>query len=284
MSRTRFAILAAALALTVGGVLFILISHPPDDVIEDADDDTVTFQSVSSLPKALLHSTDTSQHWFRIQVDGNQRLIKAGQDFPASVFMHPPCSATLIGEHVLLTAAHCLGSRRRAALKLADGQKTRGPCTIYQEGASPDFSVDIALCRMETAISNIVFESLPLPNDSVNVNDEVMLTGFGANKAFKEAFLTGMTKVSRIDGSILVTNDQTFTTNGDSGGAVYRIVNGDRRVIGVNSRVASPESFATFVIPVKSTILDWQKQASAALTKNVFICGYDDNPACRLKP
>jgi hypothetical protein len=281
MSRLPVVVTAAIVVIVVAGGLYLLSRRQPQEIIQDAD--TVVFESVSTLPRRPVGFVDSQRYWYRIQIGGGIGVKAPTEPFPASVFMHPACSATLIGEHVLLTAGHCMGSRTNAAVKLPDNQRSKGPCTVFQEGTSPDFSIDIALCRMETAISSINFETLASDAITVKVGDEVMLTGFGANKEFEETFLTGMTNVSTIDGSILVTKDKVFTTSGDSGGAVYRISTTDRHLIAVNSRVADPESFATLVVPLKATIVNWQQQSSTALKKHVFICGYDDHPSCKPK-
>jgi len=225
--------------------------------------------------------------YFQIQIDGNPTKIgkpRVQEPFPASLGTWPSCSGTLIGDRVLLTAAHCLGSHTSVQITLPSGN-IKGPCEkFYSKDPQGIVMIDLALCALRSSVTQIPFESLPSDAETVALTDEVLLTGYGASSALQGQFVIGTTTVTDLRDSLMTTDGQVYTTSGDSGGAVFKLFNGQRRLVGVNNRVITGQaSFATLTGAVKQIVKDWQASASASLGIPVLVCGLDQN-ACGPKP
>jgi hypothetical protein len=179
------------------------------------------------------------------------------------------CTATLVGDRVLLTAAHCV----QGSLKIAIGtgkDKNEGDCT-----ASPDFSSDTtadwALCKMQRSIAGAKAETINADLSAVESQNELLLTGFGCMVASgpgnSGTFSIGpATVVSTPNGTnYIATFGAVAACYGDSGGPAF--VGSDtskpatRSLVSINSRGNSATTTLLSSIATHTAICFFQKWA-----------------------
>jgi hypothetical protein len=224
------------------------------------------------------------------------------------------CGATLIGPHVLVTAAHCAETTISATLvKPTDNvQVTCEIHPLYYKTKTNDALVnDWALCFIDEEIQDSLYESVAGRDDSISVGDKVRLTGLGCLSWSGNEWGTlfeGSAKVLSLKKDenspekpppiILVTSDLGFADDQgkpvpgatlcvkDSGAAAY-VESSDRTtVIGVNSFVylGTPKSgIARFSTPQFHAFLeDWTKRYEDLTGKQILICGHNlEDERCR---
>lgn len=239
--------IAATLALCCAAAL---AQPKPPKIIENNGD--IKFRAV------LDRVQDTTQP----KIGGGAELDT--RDWPATVEAKSdliPCTGTLIGAEVLLTAAHCVGHGKRATITFDNGDTVNGECRRHPDySLSSNPSLDWALCRMEKVDRwGLYFERLNLASAGIKKNSSVTLAGYGC---------VNLKKPDKVDGKLRggtaaiqsVPQPQAqwphwFTTvkatdangifacPGDSGGAVYIVrANGMRQVVAVTSAVGADES------------------------------------------
>lgn len=214
------------------------------------------------------------------------------EEWPASVYARTSddaaCSATLIGERVLLIASHCVENGMRVEFA-AHANNYRATCSQhpdYRRGKG-NITADWALCLVERPVTGVLFENVGA-HEKLQLGEEVTLSGYGCINAGGGGGNDGIFRIGRahVDGLPFETNFDVVTKGGaalcfgDSGGAAY-VVKGDRRVIfGVNSR--GDINTASY-LPAVSTpafinwAMTWSKKQN-----NVRICGlHQDALYCR---
>ncbi len=105
-------------------------------------------------------------------------------DFPSSIYMSTNgsrCSSTLIGEQVLLTAAHCVSNGGKATFKKADILYS-GKCTHHKDYQGND-TADWALCILDKPVANTTFENVLTKSDVIKVGTTILLSGYGCTYA-----------------------------------------------------------------------------------------------------
>ena len=168
------------------------------------------------------------------------------KDWPASVYASMSgarCSATVIGERVLLIAAHCVSNGGTASFSVGANNYT-SKCThspYYKNNATSDW----ALCVTNNKVTGIPYENVNQDEELFQVGDKLMLTGYGCIRAgggggndgtYRIGEAVVRQKPSGTDNDI-VTNSGAALCFGDSGGPAFFINSENKRwVVSVNSR------------------------------------------------
>lgn len=167
------------------------------------------------------------------------------KDWPASVYAaagNSRCSATLVGERVLLFAAHCV--RNGAQVSFSAGPNSyRGTCTHAPDYKS-NSTADWALCLIESPITGVEFEVVNTDPELVKVDDELTLTGYGCvnpggGGGNDGIYRTGKATVVQVPSgrsNDIVTRSGAALCYGDSGGPAFHVNGQTRKQVGVNSR------------------------------------------------
>jgi len=210
------------------------------------------------------------------------------RDFPASVWADQRCSATLIGDRVLLTAAHCFKSDMTARIRFGQAVYD-GVCDTAVKFTRGRVKADVALCLLRAPVPLNRFERISLAPDAVRVRQCLLLTGFGRRNRVKAgALIIGDSVVVSVDNGEVETSGGLLTTSGDSGGAGYRVADGRRVIVGINVRVAreTNTSYAALLSASADFITSWLAAKTKAETRTddrVWICGLN-GPAARCQP
>lgn len=208
------------------------------------------------------------------------------------------CTSSLIGDRVLLTAAHCVANGAAVTLR-RNGQQYRALCEHspgYGSGSAAAVSEDYALCAIDRSVSGVQAERINIDPGRLQVNGPVLLTGFGCTT---DQGTGGNDGIYRIGDAKIVSlpaggnNDATVTGEaglcfGDSGGPAFIMGPGSARVqISVNSRVENksptgidlgPKSFLSSTSTPKALAFfrDWSNR------NKLRICGLDPQASpCR---
>lgn len=171
--------------------------------------------------------------------------IPQAADWPASFASRQSgsgCTATLIAENVLQLAAHCVGNGRTAQI-VSNGTTYTGTCT-HAPGYNGDPTADWALCKMQTAVDRAWYEKVLQDGSKVVVGGKLKLAGAGCTTPGGNDGAFGTFRVGEATVTKIPTSDNDTVTKGgaalcfgDSGGSAFlEEANGQRWVVGVNSR------------------------------------------------
>ncbi len=209
-------------------------------------------------------------------------------EWPASVYASmsgASCSSTLIGEKVLLIAAHCVTNGGNASFTVGPNRYT-ARCTHGPDYVR-DSTADWALCLVERAVDQIPFENLNTDPSVCVVGAKLMLTGYGCVRAGGGGGNDGVYRI----GEAAIQSCPTNATNdivtrggaalcyGDSGGPAFLVTGQTRKLVSVNSRgdIRTTSYLSSVSTPkAKAFIADWKR------VNGVKICGVDgDAVRCR---
>ena len=221
------------------------------------------------------------------------------------------CTSTIVGDGVLLTAAHCLDTVLEGQIFIGDDvlkvSCERHPsyeAFAQDQTTYPAYTADFALCSTVDAEGNQVsintftrdeinFERVSDRIALVNLGTEVTLLGYGCvvpsiNTNFTSLFLgrvivTELPKITSQGGVDLLTKTEGSAAlcKGDSGGAAYMMVNGTRIIIGVNSLGDNVNSW--IATTATHSFIDWARAWQEQ--RGLKICGLDvDASPCRKSP
>ncbi|MEO1110298.1 MAG: trypsin-like serine protease [Pseudomonadota bacterium] len=191
------------------------------------------------------------------------------------------CTSTVVGEQVLLTAAHCLPDGGTIEAEI-EGLQVQFDCEHHPEYVT-DHSLDFALCKTSQSIDGFYFERINTSIAYPQVGSTVVLLGYGCVTAgghdgsFGTLFQGTGTVASRPSSAsaYIVTTGPSAVCYGDSGGASYYLTSNDqgiakREIIGLNSRGdIDTDSYisATATSQFISWATDWSDR------NNVRLCG-----------
>jgi hypothetical protein len=206
-------------------------------------------------------------------------------DWPASPWIGN-CSSTLIGNKVLKTAAHCVGNGGSKSFTINNTRYT-ATCT-HNPSYRGNSTADWALCLVSQPVVGIKFESIATEEEAACARGvKYLWTGYGCQRrggTIDGKFRIGMVSTTQCPSGTnydTVTRGSVALCSGDSGGGGYVVFqNGDRKVVGTNSRSNTTDtSYVSSTYTAK--FRDWAK--SWAASKNVSICGIDaDAENCRV--
>jgi hypothetical protein len=201
------------------------------------------------------------------------------------------CTSTLVGDRVLLTAAHCVADGAPVTLKRGD-VTYRGVCEHapeYHGGGQYARTADYALCALDAPVIGVAPERLNPDPSLVRVGTQVLLTGFGCTTNQGTGGNDGIYRIgdahavsvpSGANNDITV-EGQAGLCFGDSGGPAFlQLAGGRRLVVSVNSRVQNNSHTGTDLgiqsylsstsTPIAIAFLrDWSRR------NNLHICGLD---------
>ncbi len=201
------------------------------------------------------------------------------------------CSAAIVGERVLLTAAHCIedGGDIFPADFIVKQQVFNAKC-MHHPKYSSHYSYDFALCKTKEPMN---VEPATISREPVEVDELAVLMGYGCTQPRNPdgsqdpggndgKLRWGKAIVTQVDdgvngvggGQYFFTNDNTALCFGDSGGPSMKYIEKPKKerhlIVGVNSRGDIRKRSL-----LSATYLDgFQNWAKAyALSQNVKICG-----------
>ena len=211
-------------------------------------------------------------------------------DWPASVYAKAgdsACSATLVGERVLVMASHCMDNGGSVTFT-AHANSYKAKCTHHPDYKKND-TADWALCLVDRPVTGIPFETLGLTDNAV-LGQQLTLTGYGCVKpggggGNDGIFRVGTATVKGLPSGTtydIVTKGGAALCFGDSGGAAYAVKQDNSRVVlGVNSR-GDIDTMSYLPAFYSGTFVLWAKQWALA-NANVEICGlHPEAVSCRV--
>lgn len=205
-------------------------------------------------------------------------------DWPASPWVGN-CSSTLIGDRVLMTAAHCVSNGGSKSFTIGNTRYT-GRCT-HNPSYRGNETADWALCLLAQPVSNVQFEAIATADEAAcAVGVKYLWTGYGCQRwggSIDGKFRVGQVATRKCPSGSdydTVTRGSVALCSGDSGGGGYVLLsNGDRRVVGVNSRSNTTDTSyvsSTYTAKFRDWAKEWGDQAG------VKICGiHSDAMNCR---
>lgn len=186
------------------------------------------------------------------------------------------CSSTLVGSRVLKTAAHCVSNGGTKSFTIGTSRYT-AKCT-HHPSYRRNSTADWALCLVNGVVENVPFETFATAEEAqCGRGKQYLWTGYGCQRwggGIDGKFRAGLVStVSCPSGTNydVVTRGSVALCSGDSGGGGYVVLpNGQRKVIGTNSRSNTTDTSyvsATFTPAFMSWAQGW------AEANKVDICG-----------
>lgn len=166
-------------------------------------------------------------------------------DYPACVYASMSssrCSATVVGERVLLIASHCVSNGGSASFSVGANQyKCRG---AHGPGYPRNSTADWTLCLTDKKVVGAPYEHVLADASLLKVGTKVRLAGYGCTRSGggggnDGVFRTGLAEVIDLPTGTdydTVTRGGAALCYGDSGGPAFLEVGAARYVFGVNSR------------------------------------------------
>lgn len=200
------------------------------------------------------------------------------------------CTSTVVGDKVLLTAAHCLPDGGTVKTRIR-GAQVSFVCDHHPSYAD-DFTLDFALCKTSQSITGINFERVNTSIAYPQIGATLVLLGYGCletgghDGSFGTLFQGTGSVVERpsSDSAYIVTDGPSAVCYGDSGGASYFLTSAGqgiarREIVGLNSRgdIATKSYISA---TATSGFIEWALEWSE--TNDAHICGiHAEAKSCR---
>lgn len=206
----------------------------------EAGDNIIILHPISELPQKAEKKSDGEM---RPTLIGGRAADP--KDWPASMYADlggARCTATIVGEKVLLIAAHCVKSGGTAKFKAA-GQNYTAVCTHSKDYANNP-TADYNACEIDRPVINVPFELVNVDANFLKIGEEILLTGYGCtvpggSGGNDGVYRIGESRVSELpsgSSNDIVTVGPAALCYGDSGGPAFKIVGNKRYQLSINSR------------------------------------------------
>lgn len=181
----------------------------------------------------------------------------AAKNYVDTVYTSGRCSMTRVGPTTFITAAHCAGGND---VRLKSPTKTVTLlCDLYGEGIDP-YS-DLALCygnKESDLPASSYFETVSFDERMVERYRLALLAGFGGRAG---TFGLGIVMIWKPPGAAApIETIGAQAEPADSGGPVFSVEGGHRRLVGVISSQATTDPLTSFSVSLKfheSTLRKW---------------------------
>lgn len=239
--------------------------------------------SQSSFEATLPRASDAAD----IQILRGVAVIEP-RKWPATVTFrgldHKPCTATIIGPQVLLTAAHCVEHDSTGVVTV---NKVATTVRCQRHTNHHDVEYDIAVCVSEVEIrlekAGDGYERVGIDPKIPKVGVKLQLLGYGCTSASLPTYGLLYEGVATVDeapssGSPKIrTQGGSAACAGDSGGAAYLESKGGRVIVGINSRATGETTMLAALTDPRT--LDFVKRTKTkgqnGRLEQARICGLD---------
>lgn len=250
--------------------------------------------ALSAQPKAdeLVMVGSANSAGGTVQIDGGAK--QDTKNWPATlkylVAGKFTCTSTIVGEHSVITAAHCLPDGTTARVEIGD-KKFNLTCTLHPHFNRDTLEFDVALCFSKDPFPNTIgYENLDVKVTRVSVGSILFLLGYGCRDVNSQVdfgqLYGGSATVFQLApsrGTHIRTHDGVVICPGDSGGSAYVLASQDqpvspRSIIGINSGYAAltrVSAITPLAGDVAGFIRDWaddRKTTICGIHSNVLYC------------
>lgn len=222
---------------------------------------------------------ETQLHWSPL-VNGGEKVSGTDPIAKSTVMLETDmqyCSATIIGEGLLLTAAHCTSNTDTWVLIHFDGLEGKNSRDAdrfvrhenYKDMFGADSLNDIALVFFSGGLPNGFVPVSILPADiSLNRGDEIQLAGYGDGGPIGTLAKVKLTLSDFLNNNTLIKFNQTKShgiCHGDSGGPAFKEFAGRLYLAGVAAYANEMDCSGHSVYTRATPYLDWIRQKANSL-------------------
>ncbi len=184
------------------------------------------------------------------------------------------CSASIIDENILLTAAHCFADRETWVKIHFSGLEGKVSITSthfirhekYQD-LNETTRNDVALVFFEGGLPP-GHQPVSLLNDELNIGDELQMAGYGEGSPQGELSKIKLKVTEILDSVNLIKLNQTKKygiCHGDSGGPAFKLIGGQLFLVGVASYTEEANCTGYSVYTNATHFLNWINQKKSQI-------------------